>query len=125
MTGAAGTATADWYADADEAARTASASNAAEEFERTFGRPPAGVWAAPGRVNVIGEHVDYNGGLCLPFALAHRTYVGLAPRGEDRLGITTPPGQDQAGGGGAPAGGAPPAGCPRAAGGRRGGDGGG
>jgi UDPglucose--hexose-1-phosphate uridylyltransferase len=38
------------------------------------------VYAAPGRVNVIGEHTDYNGGLCLPIALPHRTYVALRPR---------------------------------------------
>lgn len=41
---------------------------------------PAGVWAAPGRLNVIGEHTDYNAGLCLPVALHHRTYVALSPR---------------------------------------------
>ena len=34
-----------------------------------------GRWAAPGRVNLIGEHVDYAEGLCLPFALAERTVV--------------------------------------------------
>ena len=60
--------------DADGAAR------AAALFEARFGMAPAGVWAAPGRVNLIGEHTDYNGGLCLPIALPHRTYVALAPR---------------------------------------------
>lgn len=49
-------------------------------FAAAFGGEPAGVWAAPGRVNVIGEHTDYNAGLCLPVALAHRTYVALRPR---------------------------------------------
>lgn len=39
---------------------------------------PAGVWSAPGRVNLIGEHVDYAGGICLPFALSQRTYVAAA-----------------------------------------------
>lgn len=38
-------------------------------FEREFGRRPEGVAEAPGRVNLIGEHVDYNDGLVLPFAI--------------------------------------------------------
>jgi len=97
MTDAPPSTSADWYADADEAARTASSRRAVEGFEATFGRPPAGVWAAPGRVNVIGEHVDYNGGLCLPFALAHRTYVALAPRDDDRLVVTSAQVHDQTG----------------------------
>ena len=52
----------------------------AEAFERTFGSAPAGVWSAPGRVNLIGEHTDYNGGLCLPIALPQRTYAAVARR---------------------------------------------
>ena len=44
-------------------------------FGEHFDGPPAGVWSAPGRVNLIGEHVDYAGGICLPFALSQRTYV--------------------------------------------------
>lgn len=57
---------------------------ASELFAQTFAGEPAGVWAAPGRVNVIGEHVDYNGGICLPIALPHRAFVAVAPR-EDRV----------------------------------------
>lgn len=49
-------------------------------FESTYGYSPAGVWAAPGRVNIIGEHVDYNDGAVLPIALPHRTYVAFSPR---------------------------------------------
>lgn len=50
-------------------------------FAAAFGAtPPSGVWSAPGRVNLIGEHTDYNGGLCLPVPLAHRTYAALRPR---------------------------------------------
>jgi galactokinase len=78
-----------WYPDADDAARGACVKRVVESFEAALGRPPAGVWAAPGRVNVIGEHVDYNGGLCLPFALAHRTYVALAPRDDDRISVVS------------------------------------
>jgi galactokinase len=58
------------------------AAQVAGEFEQAFGSAPSGVWSAPGRVNLIGEHVDYNGGLCLPFAIAHRTYAALALRPE-------------------------------------------
>ncbi|MGZ6036926.1 MAG: galactokinase, partial [Myxococcaceae bacterium] len=53
-------------------------------FEATFGRAPEGVWSAPGRVNIVGEHTDYNAGLCLPIALPHRTYAAASAR-QDRL----------------------------------------
>lgn len=56
----------------------------AEAFERRFGEAPAGVWAAPGRVNLIGEHTDYNQGLCLPMALPYHTYAAARTRA-DRL----------------------------------------
>jgi galactokinase len=46
-------------------------------FAERFDGEPDGVWSAPGRVNLIGEHTDYNGGLCLPIDLPHRTYVAL------------------------------------------------
>ncbi|MCD0442548.1 galactokinase [Glycomyces sp. A-F 0318] len=42
---------------------------AAESFRSVFGAEPEGVWAAPGRVNLIGEHTDYNDGFVMPFAL--------------------------------------------------------
>jgi galactokinase len=47
-------------------------------FSTVFGRKPTLVWSAPGRVNLIGEHTDYNEGFVLPFALPHRTAVGVA-----------------------------------------------
>ena len=53
-------------------------------FVNTFGSHPEGVWQAPGRVNIIGEHTDYNGGMALPIALPHRAFVALRRR-EDRL----------------------------------------
>lgn len=48
---------------------------AAREFRETFGAEPEGVFSAPGRVNIIGEHVDYQQGLCLPMAISHRCFV--------------------------------------------------
>lgn len=49
-------------------------------FRDTFGGDPDGVWIAPGRVNLIGEHVDYAGGLVLPFALPYATAVAVRRR---------------------------------------------
>ncbi|MGN8246502.1 galactokinase [Cellulomonas soli] len=49
-------------------------------FAEVFDGEPDGVWSAPGRVNLIGEHTDYNGGLALPIALPHRTFVALRSR---------------------------------------------
>lgn len=57
--------------------------NATQLFVRVYGAAPHGVWTAPGRVNLIGEHVDYNGGICLPMALPHRNYVAFARRDDD------------------------------------------
>jgi galactokinase len=51
---------------------------ARQAFQRQYGAAPAGMWAAPGRVNLIGEHTDYNGGFVLPFALPHRTVVAAS-----------------------------------------------
>lgn len=55
-----------------------------ELFQRSFQEEPTLVWSAPGRVNLIGEHTDYNGGMALPIALPHRTYAALRPR-KDRI----------------------------------------
>ena len=61
--------------DTDVAARAASA------FAEQYGTEPAGLWAAPGRVNLIGEHTDYNDGYVLPFALPFRTVAAVGPQG--------------------------------------------
>ena len=68
--------------------------SAAQLFERTFGSPPQGVWSAPGRVNLIGEHTDYNAGLCLPIALPQRTYAAASPRDDGRLRVVSAQGDD-------------------------------
>jgi galactokinase len=49
-------------------------------FRETYGREPDGIWRAPGRVNLIGEHTDYNDGLVLPFALSQGVTVAAARR---------------------------------------------
>ena len=54
------------------------------EFVKTFGQTPDVIAAAPGRVNLIGEHIDYSDGYVLPFAIADRTYAALRKR-PDRL----------------------------------------
>ena len=56
-----------------------------QSFLEAFGSEPSGVWSAPGRVNLIGEHTDYNAGLCLPIALPHRTYAAVRLRADRRL----------------------------------------
>jgi galactokinase len=53
------------------------------DFQRTFGRAPR-VFRAPGRINLIGEHTDYNDGFVMPVALERATWVAAAPR-SDRL----------------------------------------
>ncbi len=51
-------------------------------FVELFGRPPSVRADAPGRVNLIGEHTDYNGGYVLPTVIPQRTKVALAARGD-------------------------------------------
>ncbi|MGO1853958.1 MAG: galactokinase family protein, partial [Microbacteriaceae bacterium] len=58
-------------------------------FHDLTGRAPDGVWSAPGRVNLIGEHTDYNDGFVLPFAIPHRTYAAVGARGDDRIRVAS------------------------------------
>jgi len=56
-----------------------------QDFTARYGRRPDGVWQAPGRVNVIGEHTDYNDGFMLPIALPHAARVAAARRDDGLL----------------------------------------
>ncbi len=51
----------------------------AQQFKKTYGRPARWIAAAPGRVNVIGEHTDYNDGFVLPMAIDRYTVIAAAP----------------------------------------------
>jgi galactokinase len=72
----------------DTGART-QADLATAELQNAFGVEPEGVWTAPGRVNLIGEHVDYNGGRCLPMALTRITAAAVHRRDDDRVRLTS------------------------------------
>jgi len=61
------------------------AARAVEAFAAQFDRAPDGVWLAPGRVNLIGEHIDYVGAQVLPFALPYATAVAVRVRDDDTL----------------------------------------
>lgn len=54
-------------------------------FESRFGAPPCAIAWAPGRINLIGEHTDYNAGLVMPAAIQMGIVVAVAPRTDDRL----------------------------------------
>ena len=69
--------------------RSDGAQRAVSVFRTHFDAAPTGVWSAPGRVNLIGEHTDYNGGLCLPIDLPHRTYVALRRADDDRVRLAS------------------------------------
>jgi len=53
--------------------------NLKSQFSELFGQESKNVFFAPGRVNLIGEHIDYNGGLVLPSAVTFGTYLLTAP----------------------------------------------
>ncbi|GGD63099.1 galactokinase [Microbacterium murale] len=58
-------------------------------FEQLTGQSPDGIWSAPGRVNLIGEHTDYNDGFVLPFAIPHRTYAAVGMRDDGRIRVAS------------------------------------
>ncbi|MCX4640678.1 galactokinase [Streptomyces sp. P9-2B-2] len=56
------------------------AQHTAAQFAAVYGAAPTGTWAAPGRVNLIGEHTDYNDGFVMPLALPHTTLAAASAR---------------------------------------------
>jgi galactokinase len=71
------------------------AAEATRLFESAFGGAPTGVWAAPGRVNVIGEHTDYNEGFVLPMAIDRYTAVAAARRTDGSLRVVSSAGDQR------------------------------
>ena len=56
-----------------------------QAFQEAYGKPATAVYFSPGRVNLIGEHTDYNGGSVFPCALSFGTYLLLAPNGTQAM----------------------------------------
>jgi galactokinase len=54
-------------------------------FQQVFGAAPSGVARGPGRVNLIGEHTDYNQGFVLPMAIDLAVHIAFRPRGDSRV----------------------------------------
>ncbi|MFE9857945.1 galactokinase [Streptomyces sp. NPDC005780] len=78
----------------DHAEQTVSQTELTASFTELYGTAPEGVWAAPGRVNLIGEYTDFNDGFVMPLALPHTARAAVARRtdGELRLHSTDVPG---------------------------------
>ncbi len=63
--------------------------SAADLFRATFSREPDALFSAPGRVNLIGEHTDYSGGLVLPFAIDARAHLAAAANQDGTIRVTS------------------------------------
>ena len=60
-----------------------------KRFAQAFGAAPDIIAAAPGRVNLIGEHIDYSDGFVLPFAIKDRTFAAIRVRNDRKVRITS------------------------------------
>jgi galactokinase len=58
-------------------------------FKEKFGTEPSGVWSAPGRVNLIGEHTDYNQGYVFPLAINRRTFAAISLRDDLQIIVSS------------------------------------
>lgn len=62
---------------------------AQKAFEKIYGYASQGVWSAPGRVNLIGEHTDYNDGFVFPFAINRSTIAAIAIRSDNIVRVAS------------------------------------
>ena len=60
-----------------------------KRFEEIYGTKVEHLYFAPGRVNLIGEHIDYNGGLVFPCALSFGTYLAVARRDDRKIAFAS------------------------------------
>jgi galactokinase len=59
------------------------------DFSEKYGYEPSGVWSAPGRVNLIGEHTDYNEGFVFPFAINRHTFAAISLRADRVIRVSS------------------------------------
>lgn len=71
--------------------------DAADHFAKRFGKRPRWIVRAPGRVNLIGEHTDYNEGFVLPLAIDRAIWIALGPRDDQRVVVHSIDYRDTAG----------------------------
>ena len=58
-------------------------------FQKTFGSPPAQVVRAPGRLELLGNHTDYNGGLVMALAVDKYIYIAASPRKDAQIELAS------------------------------------
>ena len=56
-----------------------------QEFNKTYNKKAEKIYFSPGRVNLIGEHIDHNGGLVMPCAIDTGTYLLISPNNKNVL----------------------------------------
>src|ERR1700730_6308203 len=74
------------FAEIESGTLRMTAGELAQRFEALFAAPPR-IFRAPGRVNLIGEHTDYNDGFVMPCAIGFSTQVAISPRLDSKLMI--------------------------------------
>ena len=60
-----------------------------DAYQNLTGATPEGIWRAPGRINLIGEHTDYNDGFVMPFALPQAAYLAAGRRDDGVIRIVS------------------------------------